>query len=261
MIPTFEEVFKIYNYIATIFRANIDEEDRAAHKVADKFQDNTVLGRNEEEYIRSFLTKDTNSITKPYSTSIGNMTYIIYLIDEKKIGDVGLKSMRIKVASIPQAFSNVNGKIIIVLNKDRFKMENLYDNEDDKKDALDFYTQLFRSVFQGINIPEWKYTHCTRLADILGLLFYYQATCGKITRKEYEKIKIRRPNDSEPDIVFDLMEDILKYGEMYSFNIPLINENPNIQQTIARIIWLNFSDEIIKEYTKAILGRTIINNN
>lgn len=246
---TYGELFKFYNDLAIIFRANTNADDRAAHKVADRMQDKgRIISKAEEEYIKSFITKETKSITMPYNFQIGDIIYKLYLLDNKRID----KNSRPKFARtgittlfIPKVFDNTYNNIIIVANKERLILDNLYDNEEDKAIAIDFLSYLIRGITTYIS-STFEYDYSLQISDILGLLFYYQATGGKITKKEYRYI-IKLSNLNSDDI-FDLVEEILVIGEMRGYNFPLINENLEIQKLIAERISRTIVDSELLEY-------------
>lgn len=246
---TYGDLFKFYNNLAIIFRANIDIDDRAAHKVADRMQDKgRIISKAEEEYIKSYITKETKSITMPYNFQIGDTNYKLYLLDNKRI-DKEARPLFVKSGTrtmfIPKVFDNTYNNIITVINKERFVLDNLYDNIDDKAIAIIFLSSLFREI-TTYTFSTFEYEYSLQISDILGLLFYYQATGEKITKEEYKNIT--KLSNLKPDDIFDLIEEILIIGEMKGYNFPLINENLEIQKLIAERISSTIIDSEILDY-------------
>lgn len=245
---TFENIFALYNFVGNIFRANLDENDRSAQKVTTKYQGTGVISKEEEEWVLKELTAETKKITKPYTKILDEDEFRIYLLEDSKLKEDSIVHKYMKTIRIPFVFEEFGSRTILLVGKESFLLSDLHNNENDKKFALEFYTLLFeRLLFEDRHL---FYSYKTIMSSFLGLLFYYQVSGFNLTEKEYERIKVRRFGDVKLSRLFELLENIIRIGDMENMGIPLIPENPVIQNNIAmeisdRLGWLRiniFSD-------------------
>ncbi len=247
MRMTFENIFALYNFVGNIFRANLDENDRAAQKVTNKYQGTGVITNEEEEWVLKKLTAETKKIIKPYTKILDEDEFRIYLLEDSKLKKDSIVHRYMKTIRIPFLFEEFGAKTILLAEKESFLLTDMHNNENDKKSALEFYTLLFERLLsqeQHSFYPYYPYRII--MSDFLGLLFYYQVTGFSLTEKEYERIKVRRFGDVKLSGLFELLENIIRIGEMENLGIPLIPENPVIQNNIAmeisdRLGWLRFN--------------------
>lgn len=227
----YEDVFALYNFVGNIFRANLDENDRAAQRVAKKYQDTGVISEEEEKWVLKELTAETKKITKPYTKILEGNEFRIYLLEDSMLKDDSIVHKYMKIIRIPFVFEEFGSRTILLVGKESFLLSNLHNNENDKKYALDFYTLLFKYLL--FEKQHSFYSYKCIMSSFLGLLFYYQVSGFNLTEKEYEKIKIKRFGDVNLSGLFDLLISIIRIGDMENLGIPLIPENPVIQNNIA----------------------------
>ena len=237
----YENIFGLYNFVGNIFRANLDDNDRAAQRVVKKYQDTGIISKQEEDWVLRELTSETKKITKPYTKVIDEDEFRIYLLEESKLKEGSTVHNHMKSVNMPFVFEDFGNRTILLVSKELFLLKDMYSNEDDKRFALEFYSMLFRSFLS--KIFEKAYPYYITLSDFLGLLFYYQVIGFDLTKKEYENIKVRKFGDVETSEMFDLLEDIIRIGEIENLGIPLIPEHPVTQSNIAmeindRIVWM-----------------------
>ena len=241
----YENIFGLYNFVGNIFRACLDENDRAAQRVVKKYQDDGVITKDEEDWVKETLTVETKTITKPYTKIFKEGEYRIYLVEKSKLLPHFSYNF-ISSIHLPALFEECAFKNILVVNKDLFLMKDMYDNKQDKHDAVKFYSSLFHELICPY-IEAGYYFNNYQLPDLFGLLFYYQISGFNLTEEEYKEINIEEFNhicDSNSfDInesfieynieskskssseLFTLMKDLIRIGEIENLGIPLIPEN------------------------------------
>lgn len=250
----YEDVFALYNFVGNIFRANLDENDRAAQKVAKKYQDTGVISEEEEKWVLKELTTETKKITKPYTKIIKEDKFKVYLIEKSKL--LSSDPYFINFISIPVIFGDCGFKNIFLINKDLFLLQDMHDNKKDKSLAINYYSNIFNLLLFRYNQIKDFYEYYPSLPNLLGLLFYYQVSGFKLTEKEYIDIKTSylKEKDNEHAFlplfedqikarvlseerkfseIFKIMEDIIRIGKIENIGIPLIPEDMVTQNNIA----------------------------
>ena len=251
----YEDVFGLYNFVGNIFRANLDENDRAAQKVTKKYQDTGVISEEEEKWVKKWLNPETKRITKPYTKIIKEDEFKVYLVEKSKL--LSSDPHFINSINTPVIFGDCGVKNIILVNKDLFLLQDMHDNEKDKLLAISYYSNIFNLLLFRYNQIKDYYDFNTQLPDLLGLLFYYQVSGFKLTEKEYidiktsyfkeksdnehvffplseDQLKVRLSSEERKHSeIFKIMEDIIRIGEIENIGIPLIPENMVTQNNIA----------------------------
>lgn len=233
---SFKELFKIYNFVSTLFRSETDQLDNIAKKTVYYYQ-NTSVSSNEEKFIKSLLKDSEKKITAPYTLALEDNVLRLYLIENNKANEIlsdcfsWFEPYQIQPIS---TFSEYKVSNILVINREQFRMKDMYDNINDKRNGFNIFLNIFDSIIRGISSTSYH----IEISTLLALLFLYQVTGKNISEEEFvnmNELEYDHEKDSYKHI-YKIVRKIDKIQEDHISVFPCIDKDEIIQCKIANLI-------------------------